>query len=75
MIDVAFLNDVIPVSGGAERLLVQTLVALDGDRFQADADRDPMGCGGCGVGRRGRRASGGSSEPAWAWSAFGEPAG
>ena len=34
MIHVAFLNDVIPVSGGAERLLVQTLLALDGDRFQ-----------------------------------------
>lgn len=34
MMHVAFLNDVIPVSGGAERLLVQTLVALDGDRFQ-----------------------------------------
>ncbi len=34
MTHVAFLNDVIPVSGGAERLLVESLLALDPDRFE-----------------------------------------
>jgi glycosyltransferase involved in cell wall biosynthesis len=33
MTHVAFINDVIPVSGGAERLLVQTLLALDPGEF------------------------------------------
>jgi L-malate glycosyltransferase len=34
MIHVAFLKDILPVTGGAERLLMQTLLSLDRGRFE-----------------------------------------
>jgi L-malate glycosyltransferase len=34
MIHVAFLKDILPVTGGAERLLMQTLLSLDRSRFE-----------------------------------------
>ena len=34
MIHVAFLNDILPVTGGAERLLMQTLLSLERSRFE-----------------------------------------
>jgi glycosyltransferase involved in cell wall biosynthesis len=35
MIHVAFLKDILPVTGGAERLLMQTLLSLDRSRFES----------------------------------------